>query len=90
MDILTSLITAGGIGTILAGIITLVRIALSAERRRADDWRTAAQTSAAANAILGGQVERLIASVEHLATTQREMMALLQKMAATAERGNAA
>jgi hypothetical protein len=89
VDTLTSLITAGGIGTILAGIITLVRIALSAERRRADDWRTAAQTSAAANAILGGQVEKLIASVEHLATTQREMMALLQKVAA-AERGKAA
>lgn len=89
MDILTSLITAGAFGTIIAGVITLVRIAIGAERRRADDWRTAAQTSAAANAILIGGQEKLIASVEHLATTQREMMALLQKVAA-AERGNAA
>jgi len=90
VNILASFVTAGAFGTILAGIIALVRIALSAEQRRADDWRTAAQTSAAANAILGGQVERLIASVEHLATTQREMMALLQKMAAATDRGNAA
>ena len=89
MDILTSLITAGAFGTIIAGVITLVRIAIGAERRRADDWRTAAQTSAAANAILIGGQEKLIASVEHLAITQREMMALLQKVAA-AERGNAA
>jgi hypothetical protein len=82
------LLTAGSVGTVLAGVITLVRIAIRAERGRADDWRTAAQTYAAANAINGGQVEKLTASVEHLATTQREMMALLQKVAA--ERGNAA
>lgn len=88
MNILTSLITAGALGTILAGVISLVRIALGAERRRADDWRTAAQTSAAANAILGGHVEKLIGSVEQLATSQREMMALLQTMAT--ERRNAA
>ena len=88
MNILTSLITAGALGTILAGVISLVRIALGAERRRADDRRTAAQTSAAANAILGGHVEKLIGSVEQLATSQREMMALLQTMAT--ERRNAA
>jgi hypothetical protein len=88
VNILTSLITAGALGTILAGVISLVRIALGAERRRADDWRTAAQTSAAANAILGGHVEKLIGSVEQLATSQREMMALLQTMAT--ERRNAA
>ena len=82
MDILTSLITAGALGTIIAGIITLVRIAIGAERRRADDWRTAAQTSAAANAILNSHMEKLIGSVEQLATSQREMMALLQAMAA--------
>jgi len=87
VNILTSLITAGALGTILAGVISLVRIALGAERRRADDWRTAAQTSAAANAILGGHVEKLIGSVEQLATSQRVMMALLQTMAT--ERRNA-
>jgi len=37
VNILTSLITAGALGTILAGVISLVRIALGAERRRADD-----------------------------------------------------
>lgn len=82
MDILPSLITAGALSTTLAAMITLVRIALGAERRRADDWRTAAQTSAAANAILGSHVEKLISSVEQLATSQREMMALLQSVAA--------
>jgi len=82
MNILTSLITAGALGTIIAGIITLVRIAIGAERRRADDWRTAAQTSAAANAILNSHMEKLIGSVEQLATSQREMMALLQTVAA--------
>lgn len=88
MDTLTTLITAGALGTILTGMIALVRIALGAERRRADDWRTAAQTSAAANAILGGHVEKLIGSVEQLATSQREMMTLLQTVAA--ERRDAA
>lgn len=82
MDILPSLITAGALSTTLGGMIALVRIALGAERRRADDWRTAAQTSAAANAILGSHVEKLISSVEQLATSQREMMALLQSVAA--------
>ena len=82
MDILSSLITAGAIGTVLTGLIALVRIAIGAERRRADDWRTAAQTSAAANAVLTGHVETLIGSVNQLATAQREMMALLQTMAA--------
>ena len=82
MDIVASLVTAGAVGTILTAIIALVRIALGAERRRADDWRTAAQTSAAANVILSGNLDKLITSVEQLATSQREMMALLQKMAA--------
>lgn len=81
MDIVSGLITAGVVGTILGGMITLVRIALGAERRRADDWRTAAQTSSAANTVLTGHVEKLIGSVEQLAATQREMMGLLQAMA---------
>ena len=82
MDAVASLLTAGAAGTILTAIIALVRIALGAERRRADDWRTAAQTSAAANVILSGNLDKLITSVEQLATSQREMMSLLQKMAA--------
>jgi len=82
VDIPASLITAGALSTTFGGMIALVRIALGAERRRADDWRTAAQTSTAANAILGSHVEKLISSVEQLATSQREMMALLQTVAA--------
>jgi hypothetical protein len=81
VNILTGLITAGAFGTILGAIISLVRIALGAERRRADDWRTAAQTSAAAAAVFGGHVETLIGAMAQLSTAQREMMALLQTMA---------
>jgi len=79
---LTSLITAGAVGTILTGMIALVRIALGAERRRADDWRTAAQTSAAANEVLGNHVEKLIGSVEQLSAAQREMIVAIQAVAA--------
>lgn len=81
MDLLASLIQAGVVGTILAGMLALVRIALGAERRRADDWRTAAQTTAATNAVLSANIDKLISSVEQLATSQREMMALLQTVA---------
>lgn len=79
---LTNLITAGAGASILGFVIALVRIALSAERRRADDWRTAARTSAEANVVLTGHFDKLITSVEQLATSQREMMAVLQGMAA--------
>ena len=82
MNIISGLIQAGVAGTIVAGMLALVRIALGAERRRADDWRTAAQTSAAANTVLSANVDKLVTSVEQLATSQREMMAMLQAMAA--------
>lgn len=81
MDFLPSLITGGIATAILSTFVVLVRIALGASEKRGDDWRTAAQTSAAANAIRDRQVEKLIGSVEQLATTQRDMMALLQTMA---------
>jgi len=77
-----TLITSGALAAVLAGIVTLVRIAINAERRRADDWRAAAKTSAEANAMLTGHFDKLIHSVEQLATSQREMMGLLQSMAA--------
>lgn len=77
-DVVASLLTAGAIGTVVTGVIALVRIALGAERRRADDWRTSAQTSAAANTVLSGNVDKLVTSVEQLATSQREMMALMR------------
>ena len=81
MDVLASLLTAGVAGTILTAMVALVRIALGAERRRADDWRTAAQTQAATNSVLTGNLDKLITSVEQLALSQREMMTLLQTMA---------
>lgn len=82
MDLLQSLITAGVGAALVTGMITLVRMAVGAERRRADDWRTAAQTSAEANKIMLVNVEKLLNTVEQMANTQREMMGLLQKVAA--------
>jgi hypothetical protein len=76
------LVQAGTVSVIFGAMLALVRIALGAERRRADDWRTAARTSAAANAVLTGHVETLIGSVGQLSTAQREMMSLLQAMSA--------
>jgi hypothetical protein len=80
------LIQAGVVGTILTGMLALVRIAIGAERRRADDWRDAAKTTSAANTVLSTNVEKLIGSVEHLATSQREMLLLLQAMAGAKDR----
>ena len=82
MDILASLITAGVATAILTGMITLVRIALGAERRRADDWREAAHTSSEANTVNAANLDKLINSHEQLVTSQREMMVLLQTIAA--------
>lgn len=78
MDALTSIITAGVMTAIITGMLALVRIALGAERRRADDWRMAAQTTSAANAVLSTNVDKLVTSVEQMATSQREMMTLLK------------
>lgn len=75
------LIQAGVVGTIATFTLALVRIAIRAERGRADDWREAAKTTSAANTVLSANVEKLIGSVEHLATSQREMLVLLQAMA---------
>lgn len=84
--ILPTLLGAGVLGTIIAGALALVRIAIAAERRRADDWRTAAQTSAQANLVLTGHFDKLIHSVEQLAVSQREMMTVLQTMSAELRR----
>jgi hypothetical protein len=82
MDILASVITAGVVTAVLTTMLALVRIALGAERRRADDWRTAAQTSAAANDVLTANMEKLITSHQELVVSTRDMMALLRTVAA--------
>jgi len=82
MDLAALLLTGGGVGATLAFTLALVRIAIGTERRRADDWKEAAQTSAVANTVLTGNMERLITTVEHLATAQRETLTLVQVMAA--------
>lgn len=74
---------------VLGGFITLVRIALSAERRRADDWRTAAQTSSEANRVLSGNIDKLIGSVEQLSASQREVVSLLHTLADQERRSSA-
>lgn len=75
------IVTAGVGSGFIASVITLVKIALGAERRRADDWRTAAQTSAEANKVLAANVDKLVSSVEQMAASQREMLALLHALA---------
>jgi hypothetical protein len=82
MGVVEALITAGAVGSFLTVLLALARVAVSAERRRADDWRHNAETSAAANAVNAGNIEKLITSVEQLATAQREMMSVLQRVAA--------
>jgi len=82
VEIFASLITAGVVTAILTAMLALVRIALGAERRRADDWRTAAQTSAAANEVLTGNLDKLITSHQELVVSTRDMMALLRTVAA--------
>jgi methyl-accepting chemotaxis protein len=88
------LLQYGIAGAILAAMLALVRIAIGAERRRADDWRTAAQTTAAANEVLSSHVGGLVASVQKLtesvgklidsaekqADSQQETLALLRKL----------
>lgn len=80
MGVVDVLLGAGVLATVIGGFITLVRIALAAERRRADDWRTAAQTSSEANRVLSANIDKLIGSVEQLATSQREVVSLLQSL----------
>ena len=79
MEIIPGLVTGGGA---LAIMLALVRIALGAERRRADDWRTAAQTTAKANEVQSGNIEKLVNTVDQMASTQREMMANQREMMA--------
>lgn len=60
--------------------------AVSAEQRRADDWRTAAQTQSAANEVHSANIAKLIASVEQLSTSQREVLALLHSLTSSDRR----
>lgn len=70
------------VGLIVGSMVVLVRLAIGAERRRADDWRTAAQTTAAANAVMVANQEKMLDTMERFAGAQDSMLALLQKMAA--------
>ncbi len=82
MDAVSGILTATFTGSLITGIVVLVRIAIGAERRRADDWRTAAQTQSAANEVHSANIAKLIGSVEQLAASQREVLALLQAQSA--------
>lgn len=92
MDLLQTLVSAGVATALIGAMVTLVRMAVGGDRRRADDWKEAAQTQERANEILSSNFEKLINTVEQMANSQREstrvqleMMSLLQKIAA--ERG---
>lgn len=68
-----NLVDSVTVGGVLAFILTLVRIAIGTERRRADDWRTSAAMTKAANDVLQGSVERLADSQREMAASTREM-----------------
>lgn len=87
-DSLAPWLAGGGIPAILWFVVKLVSIAVGAERRRADDWHEASKTREAANLVMAANNEKLIASVEQLATSQREILALVQSLA-TERRGAA-
>lgn len=80
MDALASVLTALGAGGVITAMVTLVRLAIGAERRRADDWRTAAQNTTAANTVLTANIDKLITSVEQLAKSQQQVLSMLQAM----------
>lgn len=86
MSSLVPWLVSGGFAavlTILARVfLTLHRDVVEAERRRADDWRTAAQTQSATNEVHTANIAKLIGSVEQLAASQREVLALLQAQSA--------
>lgn len=76
------LVQAGVVSAILGTMLALVRIAIGAERRRADDWRTAYQTQVKVNEVMSGNVEGLVTSTTQLTAAQQETLALLRTMAA--------
>lgn len=59
------------------GIVTLVKIAVGSETRRANDWRSIAETATAAAERNGEHVRDLLAAVNQLAAAQREQLAIL-------------
>ena len=82
MDLVQSFGVGGVVVALLGAVVTLVKIAISAERRVSGYWREAFQTSNAANAVLTGHLDRIVSTVDQMATTQRETLALVQAMAA--------
>lgn len=70
----------GLLGT--GGFVTLVRIAVGSESKRADDWRKIAETSTAAATTNGEHVRELVGAVNQLSAAQRECLAILQTMQA--------
>jgi hypothetical protein len=85
VNVVAALIQGGVVTAVLAFVLALVRIAIGSERRRADDWRTAAETREAANAVQAGHVEKLVSSVGQLTTSVGQLMAAQQQLSASLE-----
>jgi membrane glycosyltransferase len=80
-------IAAGAtITAVMGAMLALVRIAIAAERRRADDWRETARTRGEANAVLSANNEKLIGSIEQVSLSNREIMATLQQVLVAVDR----
>lgn len=70
----TWLLSSGGFGALLWLGYRLHSDAVRAERGRADDWRTAAQTTAEANRVLSTSIDKLAEAVERSMRVQDEIL----------------
>lgn len=80
MDSLAEWLTAGGVGAFLATTIILMRIAITAERGRADDWRTVAQTQASVGKVQEEHIRKLILAVEQLTSVQQQTLEVVRRL----------
>ena len=71
----------GGVGIFLWFIVAMVKISVGAERRRADGWQETARIRETANDVMADNMQKLIASLGELATSQREILALVRSLA---------
>lgn len=91
LTFLVAVLGSGGfLTTVVWAVYRLHTDAVAAERRRADDWRTAAQMQSAANEVHSANIAKLIGSVEQLSASQREVLGLLHSLTASSDRRPAA
>lgn len=89
MDAATLTVVSVILSAFLGASIKMVQMTVSAERRRADDWKDTAETSAETTRVLVESVDKLILAVDQLSVSQRELMVsqkILQRDLQTSQR----